>query len=638
VTLCIAGLTACTGIGMHFPWQKVPTATNAPVATGVPTVTEERVLTICLGKEPDSLYLYAEQQSTAMWSVLDAIYDGPFDFIGYTERPVILQKTPSFEDGDLAKTAVNVKAGDLVVDANNDLVILEQGTRFLPSGCGDLSCAVDWDGASEIQMDQLSVVFKLRSNLLWSDGTPMTMADSRYSFEVASDPATASAKNDIEHTATYDVVDDGTIKWTGVPGLKSPEIPGMFWNPLPRHILGEIPVSKLAESDLAVRQPLGWGPYVVNKWVIGESIELVQNANYYRASEGLPKFDRLVYRFINPASGGSLAALVAGQCDAVERSSNPQADISLVIDSVNSTKAKALWSNGPEILQLVFGIKPATYEDGYNAAIDRPDYFRNPMVRQALATCIDRQGIINRVFYGKAELASLADILGNQSNGKGGTPLEYDPIEGNHLLEQAGWIDMDNDPLTPRMAVNSQGIPDGTLFSLTLLSPEGEVFEAVASALAESLAGCGIEVKSETDQFDELYAPGPAGRIFGRDFDMALISWQYSQIPACTIYTTSQIPGQDNYWVGANIAGYSNTDFDVACSKLMNSLPGEAEYDLTLQRVEELFSQNPPSLPLILTPKVVLTRPDFCNFDFDPAARSDLINLELFDFNSQCVP
>ncbi len=174
----------------------------------------------------------------------------------------------------------------MIVNANNELVALEEGTRFYPAGCSDSSCAETWDGSSEIQMDQVTAIFKLRTNILWSDGNPLTAADSRYSFEIASDHSTTSKKINVDHTLTYNMEDDSTIKWIGVPGYQSADLSSMFWIPLPKHILGEIPISNLEESELVVRQPLGWGPYVLNKWVAGEYIELIKNTKYFRANEG----------------------------------------------------------------------------------------------------------------------------------------------------------------------------------------------------------------------------------------------------------------------------------------------------------------------------------------------------------------
>ncbi len=395
-------------------------------------------------------------------------------------------------------------------------------------------------------------------------------------------------------------------------------------------------MSEIENTDLAAKRPMGWGPYVITEWVSGEYIRLEKNSNYFRATEGLPVFDQLVYRFIDPNGGGSLAALAAGQCDLVERSSDPQINQVLVSDLLNSTAAQAEWKTGPEIVQLVIGITPASYDNGYNAAIDRYNYFSVPITRQAMAKCIDRQALNNEIFNGKAGLASVADLLGNQSSVAGPEPDGYDRITAGKLLDQAGWMDEDNNPATPRVAANIIGVPDGTSLSLSLLSPSDVTSLSVASGITKSLAGCGIEVKTTAYPFSELYAPGPAGLVFGRNFDLVLIDWQYSPAPACTLYTTTQIPKAGNYWIGGNISGYNNDEFDVACSSLMRAIPGDGEWELSLQHAVEYFTVDLPAIPLFKLPKLVLTRPDFCAFSYDPYARSDLSNLENLDFGSVC--
>ena len=636
VLFCVLGLAACAGCGVGLPWQKEPTTTSIPNSTSLPTVTPPRELTICLGEEPGSLYLYGDQQSTAMWSVLEAIYDGPIDEGAGKYTAVTLQKMPTYEDGDLAQTAISVITGDLVVNASNNIVALETGVSILPSGCEDSSCSIVWNGISEIQMDQVSVTFKLRANLLWSDGKPLTAADSLFSFTIDSDSETAGGSGNTDLTYSYEMLDDLTVQWKGLPGYSNLETRGMFWIPLPKHLLENLPFSELENSDLAARRPLGWGPYVITEWVSGDHISLEKNNNYFRSGESLPAFDRLIYRFIDPNAGRSLAALASGQCDLLERSSDPQADQTLVADLLKSTDALAEWKTGPEVTQLVIGIKPSSYNDGYNPVVDRYNYFENPATRQALAACIDRQSLNNEIFAGQAGLASLADLLGNQAGGTGMMSLSYGPAVAGKLLEQAGWMDVDDDPATPRVAVNVTGVPGGTPLSLSLLSPSDSTSIAMAAGIATSLAGCGIEVTTTTIPFSELYAPGPDGLVFGRKFDLVLIAWQYSQAPACYLYTTAQIPSSGNYWIGGNVSGYSNDAFDVTCSGLMQAMPGDGDWELLLQQAVDYLSLDLPAIPLFKLPKLILARPDFCAFSFDPYARSDLANLELFDFGSAC--
>jgi peptide/nickel transport system substrate-binding protein len=184
--------------------------------------------------------------------------------------------------------------------------------------------------------------------------------------------------------------------------------------------------------------------------------------------------------------------------------------------------------------------------------------------------------------------------------------------------------------------VNVIGVPNGTSLSLSLLSPSDAISLAIADGIAKSLARCGIEIKTTAYPFSELYAPGPEGLIFGRNFDLVLIDWQYSPAPACYLYSTAQIPRAGNYWIGGNVSGYSNDKFDVACSSLMRAIPGDGDWELSLQQAEEYFATDLPAIPLFKLPKLVLMRSDFCSFSFDPYARSDLSNLENLDFGTIC--
>ncbi len=571
-----------------------------------------------------------------MWSVLEAVYDGPIDQRAGNYKAVILQKEPSFDDGDLTQTAIPVSDGDLVVDTNNHVVAMKNGVSVLPAGCKDNSCSIVWDGVSEIQMDQVTAEFKLRANLLWSDGTPLTAADSAFSFALDDTSGPLKGNWSTNVTYSYETLDDLTIQWKGLPGYRSLQILNMFWLPLPRHLLGTLPASDIKNADLAARTPLGWGPYVIKEWVKGDHIRLDRNSKYFRASEGLPEFDQLVYKFINPDAGGSLVALAAGQCDLVERSSDPQSDQVLVNDLVNSTAARTEWKTGPEIVQLVIGINPASYDNGYNASIDRYNYFGNPIVRQAMANCIDRDKINVEIFNNKASLVAPGDLLGNQSSGFSVTSDGYDQPLAEKLLEQAGWMDTDDDPTTPRLAVNVPGVPGGTPLSLSLLSPADATSRAIATGIADSLAGCGVEVKTTAYPFSELYGPGPDGLVFGRKFDLVLIDWQYSTAPACYLYTTAQIPGKDNYWIGGNVSGYDNDGYNVACSALMRALPGEEDWDLSLQKLVDVFTTDLPAIPLFKLPKLVVLRSDFCSFSFDPYARSELSDIESFNYGVEC--
>jgi peptide/nickel transport system substrate-binding protein len=157
---------------------RLPTPVPSPAPTPAP-----RTLTICVGEEPATLALYGESEY-ARDLILEAIYDAPIDMAGYVYEPVILEKLPSLDDGDAVVEAVPVQAGDRVVISDGRTADLAKGMAVRPAGCREASCTVDYDGGP-LEMDQMSVTFRLLPGITWSDGTPLTAADSVVSFQLA---------------------------------------------------------------------------------------------------------------------------------------------------------------------------------------------------------------------------------------------------------------------------------------------------------------------------------------------------------------------------------------------------------------------------------------------------------------------
>ncbi len=104
-----------------------------------------RVLSICLGETPNTLYPLGVPNAAAR-SVLAAIYDGPFDVVKYEYQPVILEKMPSRTDGDAQVNPVTVSMGEEVMDADGNPAVLETGTLVRPAGCRSDDCAIVFDG------------------------------------------------------------------------------------------------------------------------------------------------------------------------------------------------------------------------------------------------------------------------------------------------------------------------------------------------------------------------------------------------------------------------------------------------------------------------------------------------------------
>lgn len=620
-----------------------PQPTAAPTPEPSPTPLPPRQLTICLGQEPSTLYFNASS-SRAMWAVLEAVYDGPIDLRAYQPVPVILEELPSLENGKARLTPVAVKNGDLVVDASGALIALKKGSQVRPAGCQTADCLITWDGQSPLEMDALSAEFTLKSGINWSDGQPVTAQDSLFAYQIASDPATPIYKDVIDQTDTYEALDDRTVRWTGLPGYFPQNFNQLFWHPLPAHQLQGKSAADLLTDPAVTEKPLGWGPYLLEEWVKGQYIRLVKNPAYYRASEGLPKFDILVFRFSGSTADGNLAALENGQCDVVDQTTYLEEDLQTIRQMELDGKIKTLSALGPEWEHLDFGIKPQEYDNGYNPfASERPDYFGDARVRQAFAYCMDREGAIKNIL--KTKTAVPASYLPPQHPlfAADLSPLPFDPEKGKELLEAAGWKDFDNDPATPRTAANVKNVPAGTPFVVEYAYLDSPIRQQIAAAFQASLAECGIQMNPVAMTLAELSAPAPDGKIFGRKFDLVQFAWSAGLQPPCFLYESDEIATQANGWVGrrfggVNITGYENPDFDAACQQARQAgIDGEGYRQAHLQ-AQAILARDLPSIPLYYGFRLMAARPEVCGLEVDISARSEFANLETLDLGPDCLP
>jgi peptide/nickel transport system substrate-binding protein len=607
------------------PETVVVTATPSPTPTHTRLPPEPKVLTICLVGEPDTLYLYGGSRLLATQHVMEALYDGPIDHRNYDYQPVILQKVPSIADGDAAMRNVRVREGSRVVDAEGAVVMLTEGIQIRPSGCYSEECVIEFEG-DPLWMERMEVTFGLREDVTWADGEPLTVHDSLFAFEVASDVATPGNRYLIERTASYRSQDDSHVKWVGLPGFVDDTYFLNFFAPLPRHQLEERPPAELLQADDTRRYPLGWGPFVVEEWVQRDHITLSRNPNYFRAAEGLPYLDQVVFKFVSNAPE-ALARLLAGECDIGTQDAQFESSMALLVQAEEQglLKMVATPSNGWE--HIDFGIVPIS---DYR----RADFFGDVRVRQAVAQCIDRQAIVDEITYNRSVVPdSYLPLSHPLYAGDELWHWDYDPEAARALLEEIGWLDEDEDGV--REAHRISGVRADTPFELTLLTSSGvPAAEQVVQIVKAYLADCGIRVNLEMLPAWELFADGPEGPLFGRRFDLAETAWWFDNTPSCGHYLSSEIPDKGR-WYGDNATGYSNPEYDAVCQKALYALPGTPEYEEYHKQAQIIFSEEIPSLPLFMWLRVAVAKPDVLNFALDPTARSELWNIETLDLEDE---
>ena len=629
ITLLLTSLiTGCASLDPAIP-TVAPTAPQpspspppppspTPAPTSTPTPTPPKELTICQAEEPNTLFIYGGP-SRAAYNVLEAIYDGPIDTRTYEFQPVILEKIPSLADGDAALRTVRVEEGTKVADIDGLAAELLPGITVLDNSGQQAT----FEGGV-ITMTQMVVTFTLRADVTWADGQPLTAGDSRYSFDLAKEFDNPTLRLLWDRTQSYEVIDQHTVVWTGIPGYRDTLYFANFYHPLPQHVWGGNEVDQLLSAEVAHRRPLGWGPFVVEDWVAGERITLVRNPYYFRAPEGLPRLDRVFFRFI-PDPQEALDQLRAGECDLVTRDVIESGDLAPWLDAADAGTVQLISSPSVEWEHLDFGIDPAQW-------VRRPDFFEDVRVRQAIALCIDRGRIVRDAFpYSGAEVAH--SYVSTEHPLYAGDQLyrwDYDVSGGQALLDETGWADEDGDGI--REAHDVVGVANGTPFSVTLVTTSGHpAREATARILAENLAACGIGMTVENLPAEEFYADGPDGPVLGRQFELALFSWLNGLDAPCGLYLSAEIPGPENWWTTSNNSGYASAEYDAACQAALNALPGTRDYGRLHAEAQRILSHDLPIVSLYFVPKLVATHPEVRGVTLNPSQYLELWNVEEFD-------
>jgi peptide/nickel transport system substrate-binding protein len=266
----------------------------------------------------------------------------------------------------------------------------------------------------------------------------------------------------------------------------------------------------------------------------------------------------------------------------------------------------------------VLGIESAS---PWASDFDHQGLLNNPLTRQAIAACLDREKMRDVTTGGLSTpwpsfLPPGLTQLGINDQ------LTFDSQRGLALLEQAGWVDDDGDTETPILSLDVANVPVGTELKLSLLVSNSGLQWDLAGIIHEALSDCGIGIDVFSMPSSELYAQGPDGTLFGRRFDLALISWQPMPDLDCKYYLSPQIPDEENFWIGTNIAGLSDEGFDQSCTKAALALPDE--FPDAVSSAEQNYLSLMPSIPLFSMPQVVVASSNVC------FGRKFLSELDLF--------
>jgi len=547
-----------------FPTQDtvIHTATLAPTptATEVPPL----VLNVCIAEEPAGLYRYDGNESRAKQSLFAAIYLDLLELNPETNHSLFFESIPTEENGGILLQAIPVRVGQPVVDAAGKVVYLAEGTQIEHAVDLSIQNPVTWNFEQEYQMNQFAITFKLLPGLKWSDGEALIANDFVFSYHLAERSRLGHLQWALERTDSLVALDEHTLVWTGIPGFVPRELTEILWQPMPSHQLSNLSDDELLTADVAARLPIGWGAYRLVGWEAGSQIKFEKNPNFVMVDQGLPAYDQLVFQ-VEPSLDGALQKLESGQCDVLDETYRLEALEKSQLEELAAQNV-LIAENWEPVQQLVFGIQPAAYDGGLYSQwnSERQNILGDLATRKALAACLEPGTLLQEYL---ATRLPESVTLGLQS------PVTSE-LDVNLALEEIGWIIPEASTDGVRVARTVTNVLDGTELRLGLLTGQSRLDRDIAGLIVARLSSCGAAVDVQALAVNELYQPGPDGLVFGRNFELALVSWQPEQLNLCQLYTSDQVPSSINSWVGTNLAGLNSAEFDEACWGVSSRLQG----------------------------------------------------------------
>ena len=323
------------------------------------------------------------------------------------------------------------------------------GTLFTADSEFLMELGADARGAAipEISDDGLSITFTIRDGVYWHDGEPVTAHDIAFTYHVIANPEYLEAghqrftsneraivgandyhNGDADSIAGIEVIDDQTIRFSYYEVMPLRSI--YFYRPLPKHIFGDMEISEMGDSPYnRTEAAIGFGPFIIDTIVPGESVTFVRNDNYW---QGPPLLDGIEFRVVSPDLIGP--EFEAGTVDIAHTFF--EADFPYFDHLNNVTYLKAV-----SFVYNYLGFRLGSWDVDNTRSVINPDAtMANPDLRLAMWMAIDNGPIVENVFQGlRWEGASLIPPAFDSFHDPSVTRPPYDVAAANALLDEAGF-------------------------------------------------------------------------------------------------------------------------------------------------------------------------------------------------------
>lgn len=474
-------------------------------------------------------------------------------------------------------------------------LILEPLTHYLEDGTliPNLVEEIPSVENGHLAADSSMVTYTIKPGVTWSDGTPFTAEDIRFTWSWIVDPLKGATSSDIYSTITnVEVVDELTVRlvFDGPQPAWYVPFSGSWWGAVyPRHILEGSGEEGYARFLL---NPVGTGPYRLESFSPGDQVVYVANETYRDPAK--PFFASVILKGGGDAASAARAVLQTGDYDFAW---NLQVEPEILDQLASSGNGTILAVPGASLEQIYLNFADPTVEvDGEFASLATPHPFlTDRTVRQAFAAAIDRETIA-AVFYGAGEPATPNVLVGIPRLQSPNTTFAFDVDEGNRLLDEAGWI-RDGD----------RRDKDGRRLSVSYATTINTVRQKTQAVIKQGLEALGVDVELKQVEAGTYFDSAPGNtQSFIHFYNDLGMSTANIDSPFPLSYMNRWYAGPDNAnvaqrannWSGQNLQRYVNPEYDALFEQVVTETDPQASAELFI-RMNDILVEEQVVIPLV---------------------------------------
>lgn len=476
---------------------------------------------------------------------------------------------------------------------------------------GDYEITNEGAAAYELSNDKKTMTIKIKDNVKWHDGESVKAEDLEYAYLVIGSSDYTGVRygseliQDIAGMEDYHtgkaksisgikVIDDKTLTITWNHANPS-VLTGIWASPIPKHYLKDVPIKQLAQSDKVRKNPIGFGPFKLNKIVPGESVEFVRNEDYWA---GKPSLKGVILKVVSPQV--VLQSLKKGEIDLASFPTDQYV-------TAKGTKNIQFIGN-IDLAYTYIGFKLGHWDENKQENVMDNPKFQDKRLRQAMAYAMDNQSVGDKLYHGLRFPATTLippSFPGYHDKNAAGYP--YDPEKAKKLLDEAGYKDKDGDGL--------REAPDGSKFTIRfLMMSGGDIAEPLAKFYMQGWKSVGLDVQLVDGRLAE----------FNSFYDMVKKDDPKVDVFAAAWGTGSDIDPYGLYGrdVMFNYSRWVNDKNDELLEKGHSEQAFDKKYRKDIYNEwQALMKEEVPVIPTLYRSEIVAVNNRVKNFSVDPSSK-----------------